>query len=126
LTKYNNYVGSETGSPIGDGVNKVAILDPNAPIQDEYSTIPTTVMNEVITITGVTPDPHAGFLNAVREWCINTSAIDPFTKSALINSEDGWLYRWDFASNSFTQKVILTTGLGEAYTPTASCTSTTR
>jgi hypothetical protein len=119
LAKYNNYVGSETGSPIGDGVNKVAVLDPNAPMQDEYSTIPTTVMNEVITITGVTPDPHAGFPNAVREWCINTAAIDPFTKSALINSEDGWLYRWDFATNSFTQKVMLTTGLGEAYTPTA-------
>ena len=119
LTKYNNYVGSETGSPIGDGVNKVAVLDPNAPMQDEYSTTPVNVMTEVITITGITPDPHAGYPNAVREWCINTAAIDPFTKSALINSEDGWIYRWDFASNSFTQKVQLTGGVGEAYTPTA-------
>jgi hypothetical protein len=29
------------------------------------------------------------------------------------------LYRWDLVSNSFTQKIQLTSGLGEAYTPTA-------
>jgi hypothetical protein len=76
-------------------------------------------MKEVITIAGVTADPHDGYPNAVREWCINTAAIDPFTKSALINSEDGNIYRWDFTTNTFTQKVTLTAGLGEAYTPTA-------
>ena len=114
LTKYNNYAGSGTG----DGVNKVAILDPFAPMQDEYATTPVTVMKEVITVTGVTSNPSAGFPNAVREWCINTAAIDPQTKSALVNSEDGFIYRWDFTTNSLRQSLRLTSGRGEAYTPT--------
>lgn len=113
LTKYNNY--ADTG---GNGVNKVAILDPNASEADSVSSF--TVMKEVITVTGPTPDP--GFRpaqpNAVREWCINSAAVDPFSKSALVNNEDGVLYRWDFATNTLTQKVVLTSGLGEAYTPT--------
>jgi hypothetical protein len=54
----------------------------------------------------------------VKEWCINTAAIDPFTKSVLANSEDGNLYRWDLTTNSFTQVITLSTGIGEAYTPT--------
>jgi hypothetical protein len=111
LTKYNNYVGIGTGN----GVNKVAVLDPNATMQDEYSSA--TVMKEVITVTGVTPDTSEGFPNAVKEWCINTAAVDPYTKSAIINSEDGVVYRWDFTSNTLSQKVVLTPGIGEAYTP---------
>jgi hypothetical protein len=113
LTKYNNYVGIGTG----DGVNQVAVLDPNGAMQDPYSSA--TVMKEVIAVTGVTPDPSEGFPNAVKEWCINTTAIDPFTKSAIVNSEDGVVYRWDFTSNTLSQKVVLTSGIGEAYTPTA-------
>jgi len=112
LTKYNNYSGVGTGN----GVNKIAILDPSAPMQDEYSSSPVTVMQEVITVTGVTPD---GSPPAVREWCINTAAIDPFTKAAIINSEDGTVYRWDFTSNTLLQRLNLTSGRGEAYTPTA-------
>ena len=50
---------------------------------------------------------------------INTAAVDPARQSILANSEDGWLYRWDLATNSFTQKVPLTNGLAESYTPTA-------
>jgi hypothetical protein len=111
LTKYNNY--AETG---GDGVNKVAVLDPSATQPDAYSSV--TVLKEVITVTGVTGDPSNGGLPAVREWCINTAAIDPYTKSAIINSEDGTVYRWDFASNSLSQRMVLTSGRGEAYTPT--------
>jgi hypothetical protein len=111
LTKYNNYVGIGTG----DGVNKVAILDPNAAMQDEYSTSPVDVMQEVITVTGVTP---AGSPPAVREWCINTAVVDPYTRAAIINSEDGTVYRWDFTTNTLLQSVILTAGRGEAYTPT--------
>jgi hypothetical protein len=114
LTKYNNYVNTGTG----DGVNKVAILNPFATMQDEYATTPVTVMKEVITVTGVTLNPSPGFPNAVREWCINTAAIDPFTKSAIINSEDGVIYRWDFATNTLLQSLRLTGGRGEAYTPT--------
>ena len=54
----------------------------------------------------------------MREWCINTAAVDPFTKSILANNEDGKLYRWDMATNTLTQPVTLTAGIGEAYTPT--------
>ena len=113
MTKYNNYAGVGTG----DGKNRIAILDPNATEHDPI--IPSTlVMKEVITILGVTPDPDTGIPGAVKEWCINTAAVDPFTKSILANSEDGKLYRWDLTSNAFTEKITLSTGIGEAYTPT--------
>jgi hypothetical protein len=46
-------------------------------------------------------------------------AVDPATHSILANSEDGVLYRWDVATNTFTQRIRITNGLGEAYTPTA-------
>ena len=69
----------------------------------------------VQSIAGVTPDP---VLPAVREWCINTAAVDPATMSILANSEDGTLYRWDMVSNSFTQAMDLTQPTSEAYTPT--------
>jgi hypothetical protein len=115
MTKYNNYAGVGTG----DGHNRIAILDPNATENDPV--LPTTkVMNEVITILGVTPDSEfPNYPGAVREWCINTAAVDPFTKSILANSEDGKLYRWDLTSNSFTEVIRLSSGVGEAYTPTA-------
>jgi hypothetical protein len=114
MTKYNNYAGIGTG----DGHNRIAILDPNAKEKDPV--IPTTlVMKEVITHLGVTPDPDfPTFPGAVREWCINTAAVDPFTKSILANSEDGKLYRWDLTSNTLAEVITLSTGIGEAYTPT--------
>jgi hypothetical protein len=108
LTKYNHYATAG-----GDGVNRLAIIDPFASFIDPISGA--SVMKEILTVAGITPDP---VLPAVREWCINTAAIDPFTKSALVNSEDGKLYRWDFATNTLIQPVVLTAGLGEAYTPT--------
>jgi hypothetical protein len=114
MTKYNNY--AETG---GDGVNRLAILDPNDAETDPITSA--VVMKEILTIAGPTPDPNnrnAQHPNAVREWCINTAAVDPFTKSVLANNEDGKLYRWDLASNTLTQPVTLTAGIGEAYTPT--------
>jgi hypothetical protein len=58
------------------------------------------------------------FPNARREWCINTAVVDPASKSVFANSEDGKLYRWDLTTNTFTQTVTLTAGVGEAYTPT--------
>jgi len=113
LTKYNNYV--ELG---GNGVNKVAVLDPNVTETDPISG--QTTMNEVITVAGVTPDMeyvYDGYPDAVREWCINSAAVDPTTKCAIVNSEDGNVYRWDFTSNSLIQAVTLNNGIGEAYTP---------
>lgn len=114
MTKYNNYAGIGTG----DGHNRVAILDPNASENDPV--IPSTkVMQEVITKLGVTPDPDfPNFPGAVREWCINTAAVDPFTKSVIVNSEDGKLYRWDLANNTLSEVIKLSGGIGEAYTPT--------
>ena len=102
----------------GDGHNRVAILDPNATENDPV--IPTTqVMQEVITQLGVTPDPDfPTFPGAVREWCINAAAVDPFTKSVMVNSEDGRLYRWDLTSNTLSEVIKLSGGIGEAYTPT--------
>jgi hypothetical protein len=109
MTKYNNYIDIGTGN----GYNRVALLDPNASQPDPI--IPTTkVMKAVITQLGVTPDPFGG----VKEWCINTAAVDPFTKAVMVNSEDGHLYRWDLTSNTLSQNVQLSEGIGEAYTPT--------
>jgi hypothetical protein len=112
LTKYNNY--ADTG---GNGLNRVAIVDPNATMIDPVTGL--TVMKVVQSVLGVTPD--SDFPNvpgAVREWCINSAAIDVPGRCAIINSEDGSAYRWDFASNSLTQSMKLTAGVGEAYTPT--------
>lgn len=110
LTKYNNYAGSGTG----DGRNRVAVLDPGQTQSDFISGIP--VMKEVLTIMSQTPDPQ--YPGAFKEWCINTVAVDPFTKSILVNNEDGYLYRWDMGTNNFSERIQLTSGVGEAYTPT--------
>jgi hypothetical protein len=111
LTKYNDYVGEGTGE------NRMAILDPGTPMTDPISGA--TVMQEVLTVLGPTPDDEfPGYPNAVREWCINAAAIDPLTRSAFVNSEDGNLYRWDLTSGTLADQVALTSGVGEAYTPT--------
>ena len=110
--KYNDYEGAGTG----DGLNKLAVLDPKATQADPI--IPSvTVMREVLTILGPTLD--AGSTTARREWCINTMAADPARKSILANNEDCFLYRWDLTNNTLSQKIQLTSGLGQAYTPTA-------
>jgi hypothetical protein len=114
MTKYNNYAAAG-----GDGVNKFAILDPNASMTDPISGA--TVMAEVLTVTAPTPDDDARDAqhpDAVKEWCINTGVVDPQTRSALINNEDGFLYRWDFTTNTLAANVQLSAGLFEAYTPT--------
>ncbi len=108
MTKYNDY--ADAG---GSGLNKIAVLDPGATQTDEANGA--TVMKEVLTILGPTPSIS---LPGVKEWCINSAAVDPASHSVLANSEDGKLYRWDLHSNTFSQSVVLTSGLGEAYTPT--------
>jgi len=114
FTKYNNYLGVGPG---GNGQNKIAVLDPNTTEIDPITGA--AVMREVIAILGPTLEPPGNPNGSVREWCINSAAIDPFAASAIANSEDGVVYRWDFAGNSFIQQVRLTAGVGEAYTPTA-------
>ena len=112
MTKYNFYAGRGTGE------NRIAVLDPGATQVDSYSGA--TVMREVMSILCPTPDPDAGaaYPNAVKEWCINTAVVDSFTHSVMAGAEDGKLYRWDLASGTFTETVVLTPGIGEAYTPT--------
>ena len=113
LTKYNNY----GGTPTGDGRNRVAILDPGQTQPDPINAS-VQVMREVLLQLGPTPDPEYPPVG-VKEWCINTAAVDPATNSVLINSEDGLLYRWHLPSNTFTQRIVLNPGVAQSYTPTA-------
>jgi len=112
MTKYNNYAG--TG---GDGKNRLGIFDPfNSEPDEIYGT---QVAKLVISVLGLTPDDDfPSTPGAVREWCINAAAVDPSTKSILVNSEDGKSYRWDLVNNVLTETNTLTPGIGEAYTPT--------
>jgi hypothetical protein len=114
LTKYNDY--ADVG---GDGVNRLAVQDPNATMTDPVTGA--KVMKTIITIIGPTPDQSLrdqGHPLAVLEWCLNTTAVDTINKCAIVNSEDGNVYRWDFTTNSLTARVNLSTGIGEPYTPT--------
>ena len=108
LTKYNNY--ANVG---GNGQNKLAVLDPNASMTDPITGA--TVMQEVLTILG--PTANDG-LPGVREWCINSAAIDSTNKCAVVNSEDGHVYRWDFTTNTLSAAFPMAAATGEAYTPT--------
>ncbi|HEU4590039.1 MAG TPA: hypothetical protein VFS13_03950 [Steroidobacteraceae bacterium] len=110
-TKYNNYAGSGTG----DGLNRMALLDPAAAHTDPISGVQT--MAEVFTILGPTADAdHPG---GVREWCVNTAAFDPATRSMLVNNEDGYMYRWNLETNTLSERLRFNNGLGQSYTPTA-------
>jgi hypothetical protein len=114
FAKYNNYAGAG-----GNGVNKIALLDPNDTMTDPISGI--TVMKEVATQISPTPDDGArngGYPDAVKEWCVNSAAVDIPGKCVLANCEDGVLYRWDFVTNTLSESMRLTSGLGEAYTST--------
>ena len=37
---------------------------------------------------------------------------------AIVNCEDGKVYRWELGGNTLVEAVSLTVGIGEAYTPT--------
>jgi hypothetical protein len=115
FTKYNNYRIAD-----GDGVNRIALLDPNGTQVDPHTSANGLVeMREVLTVVGPTPDaPTTTFPFAVREWCINTAAVNPVTRSIFVPNEDGRIYRWNLATNSLSQAVELTRGFGEPYVPT--------
>jgi hypothetical protein len=120
FTKYNNY--ANAGNDSGDGVNRVALLDPNATEIDAHaSSNGMPIMREVLTVIGPTADKEnrsASLPNAVREWCINTPGINPATNSIFVPSEDGHMYRWNLASNSLDEDVQLNAGIGDPYVPT--------
>jgi hypothetical protein len=97
FTKYNNYAGLDDG----DGVNRMVVLDPNDTMVEPHpSSGGVLVMKEILSVAGVTPDPDhlAQFPNAVREWCINSAAVDPISGAVVANSEDGKVYRWDLTT----------------------------
>lgn len=112
MSKYNNYIGF---GPDGDGHNRIAILDPDATQQDEYSNA--TVMKEILTI--LDPNQYPGEpQGAVYEWCINSAVVDPATKSIIANAEDGTAYRWDLTTNTLSEVLPLNAPEPEAYTTT--------
>lgn len=114
FAKYNDYPSSDSA-----GVNKVAILDPNATQIDFHTTSNgLAVMREVLTVLGFTPDDATGFPFAVQEFCINAPAVNPATNSIYFDSEDGHIYRWNTALNSVDQAVVLTPGILQPYVPT--------
>ena len=116
FSKYNNY--ANVGD--GDGLNKIALLDPNQTQIDPHPTANgLTEMREVMTVIGITPDTeNPSTFGAIREWCINTAAVDPATFSIFTPSEDGHIYRWNMVSNSLTEVMTLGVGIGEPYIPT--------
>jgi hypothetical protein len=118
FSKYNNYAGFADG----DGVNRIALLDPNSVQIDSHPSAPGLAeMREVLTVTGATPDEnHQGqvYPYAVEEWCINTGAVNPATRSIFAPSEDGHIYRWNIASNAVTQVLSLGPSAGSPYVPT--------
>lgn len=113
--KYNDYFFQD-----GTGVNRVALLDPNATQIDPHASATGLVeMREVLTVIAPTPDSeNPGVPNAVREFCINAPAVNPATNSVFFDSEDGHLYRWNLATNSLDQAITLNSGVGQPYVPT--------
>jgi hypothetical protein len=115
--KYNDYPSNDAA-----GINRVALLDPNATQIDPHTSAPGLIeMREVLTVIGPTPDPFpnpAMFPQAVREWCINAPAVNPATNSVFFTSEDGRSYRWNLVTNTLDQAVVLNPGIGQPYVPT--------
>jgi hypothetical protein len=75
-------------------------------------------MKAVLTVLGPTPDSDAGLPGAVRELCINTAAVDPFTSrySSTVKTAD--CTGGDLSANKLSDALTLTGGLEEGYTPT--------
>jgi hypothetical protein len=124
FSKYNNYADplAPSSEDFSDGINKIAILDPNATEVDPHpSSNGLHVMREVMIVAGPTPDPHnvgPQSPNAVREWCIDTAAVDPTSDCVIVPSEDGRVYRWSLATGTLSEVINVGTSIGEAYVPT--------
>src|SRR5262249_36075701 len=115
FSKYNNYAVDD-----GDGIHRIALLDPNTTQIDPHPTAGGLVeMREVMTVIGCRPDSdYQPSPYAVFEWCINNAAVNPAAWSVLAPSEDGRIYRWNLAENSFAETLVLDAGEGEPYVPT--------
>lgn len=106
-SKYNEYRQSQ---------HRMAILDPAA-TQSDRDVPAVAVMKEVITVLSPTRD--AADPTLLHEWCINTAAVDPSTKSVFMNNSDGFLYRWNLATNQLSEKFNMNSGYYQSYTPIA-------
>jgi Big-like domain-containing protein len=117
FAKYNDYAVAD-----GSGINRVALLDPNATQIDPHPSAAGLVeMREVLTVIAPTPDSGVDpsmFPFAVKEWCINAPAVNPANSSVYFTSEDGHSYRWNLVTNTLDQAVVLTSGVLEPYVPT--------
>lgn len=120
FTKYNDYYFAGGANDGGSGTNQVVVLDPNATeVEHHHPEQNTLVMKRVLTQIGPTPDwDYPTVPDAVREWCINYGAVDPATNSVIVNSSDGKFYRWHLPTNALIQPLVLTSGIGQPYTPT--------
>ena len=137
LCKFNDYANADFGGPNsgyygGNGVNEIAVLDPYSSVPDPnydpnnpnpgYPNPNFDVMATVEAFASPSPDLNAisaGDPDAVREWCTNGTVVDPATNSVFMNNEDGYTYEWNLATNTITNAVEITTGIGVPYTPTA-------
>ncbi len=54
----------------------------------------------------------------MREWCINTAAVNPATNSIFVPNENGRVHRWNLATNSLSEAASIGPGLGQPYVPT--------
>ena len=119
VSKYNYYAGFGDG----DGVNRLALLDPNAAQSDPHPLeAGLRDMRIVRSMIGCTPDMEywgTTYPAAVREWCVNTLAVNPASGSVFAASEDGNLYRWNLALNSLTEVVSLGPAASDPYVPNA-------
>lgn len=112
--KYNNYADGLGGQ----GNNMVAVLDPTASYTEPIYGL--QCMNPVFEVLGVTLDPAntAQFPNAVKEWCINSAAVDVNGKTVVVNSEDGNVYELSLITGTLVKHIRITGGASEAYTST--------
>ena len=118
LSNYNDYVGQVDGQ----GLNKVALLDPTATETDPHSSSNgLSVMREILTTTGPTPDAanqNSTFPSAVLPWLGSAFAVNAPTKSVVLPSSDGNLYRWNLSNNSLSQFLNLGAAGGQQNVPT--------
>src|SRR5580704_15915230 len=118
VSSYNDSVGQVDGQ----GVNKVALLDPTATETDSHaSSNGLSVMREILDATSPTPDAanqNSTFPSAVLPWLGNAFAVNAATKTVILPSSDGNLYRWNVSTNSLSQFLNLGTAGGQQNVPT--------
>jgi hypothetical protein len=93
----------------------MAVLDPGSSQQDPYANVRTMKAVETILSPVHVPGEPRG---SRYEWCINSAVVDIADDSVIANSEDGMLYRWDLATNTLAEKILLNKPYSEPYTPT--------